>query len=217
MKRSGNKGFSLLELLVAMTLMSIIAASLYSSLSIGFKARERSQSALAGKRGGRIVMDQLKQEIISALPPTGILAGRFEGADGNDGAGNAADTLTFYSAAYNPDDEEIACDIVKVEISMEADETANKRNLVRGITTNLLSPKTLDPSEDIICKGIRSINFRYFDGYEWQDEWVSSDNNDSLPKAVEICISFETSDDKNSNEENGNVYSLTCSFSLPCA
>ena len=217
MKTLNKKGFSLLELLIAMTLMTIITASLYSSLSIGFKARESSQSAIKGKRGARIVMDQIKQEIISALPPSGILAGTFEGSDETDASGNAVDTLSFYSSAYTPDDEEVACDIVKVEISLETGESSDEYNLVRGITKNLLSPKTLDPLEDIICTGVRSINFRYFDGNEWQDEWVSSDNENSLPKAVEICISFKDTDKNSSEEEDENVYSLTCSFSLPCS
>ncbi len=210
-----NKGFSLLELLVAMTLMTIITASLYSSLSIGFRAREKSENAIEEKRAAGIVMDLLKQEIISALPPTGILAGTFEGSDEQDAMGNDADTLVFYSAAYNPDDEETACDIVKVEISIQADDSTEKNNLVRGITTNLLSPKTVDPSEDIICTDIRSINFRYFDGNEWKDEWSSSDNENSLPKAVEVSISFNITDDEKSDEED--VNSITYSFSLPCA
>ncbi len=212
---NNSKAFSLLELLIAMTMMSIIATSLYTSLGIGFKAKDTSESTLEIKRSARIVMDMLKQEIISALPPNGILAGTFEGTDEHDDSGNNSDSLVFYSAAYNPEDGEIASDIVKVEISLETDEETDERVLVRGITTNLLSPKTLDPSEDILCSGVRSINLRYYDGYEWQNEWVSSDNDGSLPEAVEINIIFKERDKDNNGEEG--VYSLTCSFSLPCA
>ena len=215
MKRVNNKAFSLLELLVAMTMMSIIATSLYSSLSIGFKAKDSAENSIEAKRSARIVMDLLKQEIVSALPPNGILAGKFEGTDDHDESGNASDSLVFYSSAYNPDDDEIACDIIKIQLSIETSEDTNERVLVRGITKNLLSPKSLDPYEDVLCSNIKSLNLRYYDGYEWQDEWDSSNNDDSLPEAVEINISFKTGDKKNNDEED--VYSLTCSFSLPCA
>ena len=212
---NNNRAFTLLELLVAMTMMSIIAASLYTSLSIGFKARDSSENTLDARRSARIAMDLLKQEIISSLPPKGILAGKFEGTNGHDDSGNESDSLVFYSAAYNPADDEIAGDIIKVQIGLAASEESNVHTLVRGITKNLLSPKSLDPYEEVLCKNIRSFNLRYFDGYDWEDEWDSSSHDDNLPEAVEINIVFEKRKNDKSDEED--VYSLTCAFSLPCA
>ena len=76
-----NSAFTLLELLVAMALMTIIASSLYVSLSIGFKAKESSEAATDMSRSGQITMEILKQEIMAALPPDGLLAGQFNGLD----------------------------------------------------------------------------------------------------------------------------------------
>ena len=212
---NNNRAFTLLELLVAMTMMSIIAASLYASLSIGFKARDSSENTLEARRSARIVMDLLKQEIISSLPPKGILAGKFEGTNGHDDSGNESDSLVFYSAAYNPADDEIAGDIIKVQIGLATIEESDVHTLVRGTTKNLLSPKSLEPYEEILCRDIRSLNLRYFDGYDWQDEWDSSSHDDNLPEAVEINIVIEKRNNDKSDEED--VYSLTCAFSLPCA
>lgn len=212
---NNNRAFTLLELLVAMAMMSIIAASLYTSLSIGFKARDSSENTLDAMRSSRIVLDLLKQEIISSLPPRGILAGKFEGTNGHDDFGNESDSLVFYSAAYNPADDEVAGDIIKVQISLDTSEESNVHTLVRGITKNLLSPKSMDPYEEVLCTDIRSLNLRYFDGYDWQDEWDSSSHDDNLPEAVEIKLVFEKRKDKKSDEED--VYSITCAFSLPCA
>lgn len=212
---NNNRAFTLLELLVAMAMMSIIAASLYTSLSIGFKAKDSSENTLDARRSARIAMDLLKQEIISSLPPKGILAGKFEGTNGHDDSGNESDSLVFYSAAYNPADDEIAGDIIKVQISLATSEESDVYTLVRGITKNLLSPKSLDPYEEVLCTDIRSLNLRYFDGYDWQDEWDSSSHDDNLPEAVEINIVFEKRNNDKSDEED--VYSLTSAFSLPCA
>ena len=217
-KLKDNRAFTMLELLIAMAMMSIIALSLYTSLNLGFKAKEHSEEAVDTRRSARIVMDLLRQEIISALPPKGVLAGKFEGTDGHDNSGNESDSLVFYSAAYNPEDDEIAGDIIKVQISLEDIENSNEKILVRDITKNLLSPKTLDPQEDVLCTRIRSLNMRYYDGYDWKDEWDSGNNDDSLPEAVEIKLIFEL-ENKNTNDEDyeDNVYTITSSFSLPCA
>lgn len=213
--KSDKRAFTLLELLVAMTMMSIIATSLYASLSIGFKAKENSENSIDATRSAQVVMDLLKQEIVSALPPRGLLAGKFEGTDGHGESGNDADSLVFYSAAYNPGEDEVACDIVKVEITILTKAETNESVLVRGLTKNLLSPKSLEPYEDILCSGIESMNIRYYDGYDWLDEWDSGNHEDSLPMAVEVSIRLEASNKK--DKDNKNVYSLTCSFTLPCA
>ncbi|MFC1494452.1 type II secretion system protein GspJ [Thermodesulfobacteriota bacterium] len=214
--KNNTHAFTLLELLVAMTMMSIIATSLYASLSIGFKAKENSESAIEVKRSARIVMDLLKQEIISALPPKGLLAGKFSGIDSHDETGNDTDSLTFFSAAYIPGEDEVACDIVRVEIAISTREDTDEPVLVRGITTNLLSPKSLDPYEDVLCSGIESLNLRYYDGYDWLDEWDSGSHDNSLPEAVEISIRFEDKDRKDKGNDSENAQSLTCSFTLPC-
>lgn len=208
------KAFTLLELLVAMTMMSIIATSLYASLSIGFKAKESSENSIDAKRSARVVMDLLKREIVSALPPKGIMAGKFVGTDSRNESGNDMDSLSFFSAAYNPAENEVACDIVGVEIAISTREDTDEQVLVRGITTNLLSPRSLEPYEDILCSGIETFNLRYYDGYDWLDEWDSGNYDDSLPKAVEISIGFE---DKSDRDSDGKEQSLTCSFTLPCA
>lgn len=208
-------GFTLLELLVAMTMMSIIASSLYASLSIGFKAKESSESSIEEKRSARIVIDLLKREIVSALPPKGVLAGKFEGTDNRDSKGNDSDSLIFYSSVYNPEDDEVACDIIRVELAVSIPEDSDEKVLMRGVTTNLLSPKSLDPYENILCRGIKSLNLRYYDGYDWLDEWDSSGHDNSLPEAVEITIRLMGK--PSGGNEKDNESSFICSFTLPCA
>lgn len=209
-----NSAFTLLELLVAMALMTIIASSLYVSLSIGFKAKESSETATDLSRSGQITMEILKQEIMAALPPNGLLAGQFNGLDETDDEGRDADTLKFYSVNHNPGDDETASDIRKIELALIIPEDSEEQTLVRSITTNLLPPQTPDPVEETICRDVRALNLRYFDGYEWQDEWDSIDNGDSLPQAVEITI--ELGEKSDSEMEDEDVFSLTHSFVMPC-
>ena len=79
--RHGRAGFTLLEILLAMAMMSVLAGSLYTSLHIAFQARESSQAALSPVRAGQVATDLIRRDLESALPPRGILAGIFYGAD----------------------------------------------------------------------------------------------------------------------------------------
>lgn len=218
--RHDNRGFTLLELLLAMTMMTIIAASLYTSMSIGFKARESAERVVQEGRSLEIAVELIRGMLASAMVPTGIMAGEFEGEDENGDEGYDADTLTFYTADYNPVEDELAGDIEKVEICMSEREDTDEPVIVRKVTTNLLSPKTLDPEEEILCGNVRSLNLRYYDGSDWQDDWDSSDNDDELPEAVEITIVLERDEDLDEDNYNDDdeedLYEYTETIILPC-
>lgn len=218
--KNDHCGFTLLEMLIAMTMMTIIAASLYTSMSIGFRARESAERAVEKGRSAQIAIELVKNMLASSMVPNGILAGEFEGEDEQDGEGYDADTLSFYTADYNAVEDELASDIEKVEIEISTRDETNEQVLVRKVTTNLLSPKTLDPDEEVLCGGVRSLNLRYYNGTDWEDEWDSSDNDNTLPEAVEITILLEDTDSRlyeNNDGDDEEIYEYTETIILPCS
>jgi uncharacterized membrane protein YgcG len=81
----------------------------------------------------------------------------------------------------------------KIKLLLEDDTDAEHGNyttyrLVREVTTNLLAPKEVEPEEQILCRDVTSLNFRYYDGDGWVDDWDSTEDANSLPKAVEVEI-----------------------------
>jgi hypothetical protein len=94
--------------------------------------------------------------------------------------------------------------------------------LVRRVSTNLLSPKVIDPNEQVLCRNVVSLNLRYFDGTSWVDEWDSTEDANSLPRAVEIDIQVI---DDTRNKSTKNIVTgaaelpkrrLIQSFAIPC-
>jgi hypothetical protein len=82
------------------------------------------------------------------------------------------------------------------------------------VTTNLLSPKSADPDEQVLCRNVTSLNLRYFDGDRWLTEWDSTADANSLPKAVEIEIELANS----IRHSNGDTEKrrLVQSLTIPC-
>ncbi len=209
-------GFTLLELLVAMVLMVVASACLYTSLYTGFRARSSAMAAVEPTSRAINAIELIKQDVSGVLPATGVLAGSFIGTNSQNGDGKDADSLEFYTTQVYTDEGILAGGLGKVDLALEEDSDEDRSNyrLVRKVTTNLLSPRDVDPDEQVLCRNVTSLNLRYFDGDSWLDEWDSTEDANSLPLAMEVDIElvYET--------KNGTTTSLTRrllqSFEIPC-
>ncbi len=237
-----SKGFTLLELLVAMTLMVVVASCLYTALYTGFRAHRSALSAVYPTSQAMDAIALLKQDIYGVLPPTGVLAGAFVGMDLRGNKGVDADSLEFYTTQIYASKNGIVGGIGKIELGLEEDlgydlnsnrnsfrsSSNSNRNrdsykLVRKVSTNLLSPKVIDPNEQVLCRNVVSLNLRYFDGTSWVDEWDSIEDANSLPRAVEIDIQVIDDTKKSTNTTNAVTgvaelpkRRLIQSFTIPC-
>jgi type II secretion system protein J len=215
-------GFTLLELIVAIALMDMIALSLYSSLYITARSKRNVTDAIRPYQRLIPVFDELREDLQAAMQPNGILAGGFYGEDLSGGQNQDSDILQFCCASYAPQEDEIASNIIEVVYELTVDAEQQENVLVRKITVNLLSSKTVDISkQEVIGRGIRSFNLRYYDGYSWLDTWDSTTMDNQLPMAVEVTLTAETDLDK--NRQRDVLYAegkeLTCRriYLLSCA
>jgi prepilin-type N-terminal cleavage/methylation domain-containing protein len=211
-----SSAFTLLELLVAMVLMVVAAACLYTALYTGFRARRSASFAVEPTSLGINAIDLLKQDISGVLTPDGVLAGAFVGTDSVGSKGVDADSLEFYTTHIYADDEQLIGGLGKIEIVLEEDgdtEDGTYR-LLRRVTTNLLPPRTVDPDEQVLCRSVVSLNLRYFDGDGWLDDWDSAADANSLPQAVEVDI--EIAHDTDSDTKEPQRRRLVQCFAIPC-
>jgi prepilin-type N-terminal cleavage/methylation domain-containing protein len=179
---SRRRGFTLLEMLAAIAVMSAIIASLYASLHIGFGAYARSKQAIDPLRTAEIAMELIRRDLEAALPPQGALSGPFLGtAWGAEGA-----TLRFYTTAPAPEGMSPAADMNYVELAVVTTGTGSV--LVRRFAASLPSPMPPPMAEEIICRHVELLHLRYFNGVTWQDEWDSSVQDESIPAAVEVTL-----------------------------
>jgi hypothetical protein len=228
-----SKGITLLELLVAMTLMVVVGACLYTALYTGFRAHRAAMSAVQPTSQALDAIELLKQDIYGVLPPKGVLAGAFVGTDERGNKGVDTDSLEFYTTQIYASKDELAGGIGKVELLLEEDIDTDRfgrartnirdsYKLVRKVTTNLLSPKIVDPNEQVLCRNVVSLNLRYFDGTSWIDEWDSVEDANSLPYAVEIDIEVvDATRSKITRTSGTNIAKLPKrrliqSFTIPC-
>jgi len=209
-----RKGFTLIEMLAAMTLMVAVASCLYSSLYTGFRAKRAAEAAIEPSTAAANAIEIIKRDIIGALPPSGILSGAFIGMDSIDGLGQDSDIVTLYTTHMHTANDRAVGGTCLVELLLEADADNGGSKLLRRVTTNLLSPRTVEPDEQVLSRSVESLNLRYFDGFSWLDEWDSTAHEDTLPQAVEIGLQITYKSRESAKQAR--PCKLIQSFLIPC-
>ncbi len=201
-------GFTLMELLVAMSLMVVASACLYSSLYTGFRARERAETILVPLQSARMAMDMIKQDLRGAVigpdEDPNVLAGPFFGEDDRTGANVDTDVVTFFSSHHeiSGDEDRITCGIGMIEFSLIEPVREDAYTLVRYVTDNLQTEDEQEPVEEILCRHVRALNFRYYDGLRWYEDWDSTEQLDALPMAVEVTLEMEPHEERTEASSN---------------
>lgn len=195
------RGFTLIELVLAMGMVAILAVSLYASLKVAFDDQATATAAVEPSRTADIAMQFIRQDLQNALPPHDpsmfevppylYLAGAFQGQSSGGASGSDAD-LIFFSTSDAKQHAYGNGEIKRIELTTTSD--ANQKTcLVRRCTANLTvqtSPPPFD--EEVLCRGIDSFGLRYFDGTNWNDYWDSTQMTpNELPVAVEVTLTLD--------------------------
>ena len=194
-------------------MVAVMAASLYASLRIAFRAQADAETNIEPSRTAEVVMEFLRGDLQNLMPPNPdaaySLIGPFQGLDSTDDRGAEADDVTFYTTAEAPDRPSANGDIKKIELAMSQD-----HSLVRRVTRNLLAQVEPEPVEEVLCRNVAGFNLRFYDGEEWQPTWDSQQLGDTLPAAVEVTLTLKRVDARNGVEK---TYRFTRVFVPSCA
>lgn len=195
-----NRGFTLLEILLAFFIFSIIIITIYAGYSGSFKTINMTESRMGLYRKAAIAMARISEDIqaayISNLPDDSYGEPaeytRFIGED-KDIDGKGADTMSFFSRISplfsNENDTSTGLLIAYTVIRGEED---NELVLLRSE-----NPEFVEESEEteglILCDGLQAISYTYFneDG-ESQEGWdsTSEESNGNLPRMVSVTLEF---------------------------
>jgi general secretion pathway protein J len=206
-----TRGFTLLEMLLAMALTSVLAGSLYASMNTAFRGREAADRALGPAARVSATLAIIQDDLTAAVVPAGLLAGEFLGESSERDGGEAADVLYFHSRAADQSGLVPASPVVRVEYLVAEDEETGEAVLERRTTANLLAPEEPEATPVAICRGVQAFDVAYFSGTDWSDSWDSTTVGNALPLAVNVTVELEPS---GAGEP---PYAMSRTFALPCS
>jgi prepilin-type N-terminal cleavage/methylation domain-containing protein len=183
-------GFTLLELLIGMAMAVLIAAVLTECMFTAFHAQAAITRSVDANRTIDWAMHRLTADLGDTVPAqsgTGkTLAGPFQGNN---------QSLTFYACGQEPGGSiepgaDVQGNVRMIQFSVQQGPGNSGMELIRQVTTNLLSTAQVTPMTQVLCDHVQSFTISYFDGTNWDTSWDSTQTQpaNDLPMAVQLVL-----------------------------
>ncbi|MFA9476731.1 type II secretion system protein GspJ [Phycisphaerales bacterium AB-hyl4] len=185
-----TSAFTLIEVLLALSLSTLLIGAVYWSLAAAFDAHRRSERVVGPPRTAEVVLEQLRADLRGAVRPGGYLAAEFVSLDASVARGAGERALVFYTTAGTAGEARTA-GVRRVEwaLSQPSNELlADRPAVVRRVADNLLAPVVDEGYEQVLALEVVELTFRFYDGSQWEDDWDSTERGDALPWAVEVTL-----------------------------
>lgn len=190
-------GFTLIELVISLAMVAVIAAILATSLEQAYKATRSAEAVVKPSDSAAIAIEMATVDLQDAIQPNVTLAaavplaGNFEGTQSTDARGHEADDIFFFSTADSPEHVDADGEIKQVEITVEQNTSTGEFVLIRRVLRNLLAEVQPAPDEEILCRNVDSFTVQYFDGSNWDPTWDSTQEDNTLPAAVQFTLGID--------------------------
>lgn len=166
-------GFTLLEVLVAIALASLLLTSIYGVFSTSSMAKERVEKQASAYHLARVLTSRFDRELTGLVlnnPVDGaILAG------GTNSRGESyLEMLTTSSGGPFPGMRQVS-----YRLGADQESQATLWRTERAVNTQASG------AEERLSQGIDKLTFRFFDGNAWRDDW------DSLTEGRPVLVGVE--------------------------
>ncbi|MEE9256359.1 MAG: type II secretion system protein GspJ [bacterium] len=187
-------GFTLLELLVAMTVLSFLIGGLYLSIGTSWTHAHRIGVRLRSRQAVRIAMQRMAADLGGVQWGAGKTHLYFEGKR-DSGIDGGRDRLEFTAVRYRwKEADEKADELVSIAYSLRTD--GKTANLIREERPLLGGSRRA--ASDPIRAGVEALSFAYLDGdtavREGWDPRAGGAGEAALPAAVRISIKIRIED-----------------------
>ncbi len=206
-----KSAFTLLELLLAILVFSIVLGAMHVVFFSAFKLRNKTSDAIERSLPLQQTLAIIKRDLANLVPPGGTFSGALQStptisptaggttntgvAGGMSGSLNRGNGPEFYTALGIVDDTAPWGEIERVSYRLVTPtNNAPGMDLVRSTARNLL-PTMQDQAQDqFLMSGVEAITFQYYDGNAWKDTWDSTQVDsatglaNNLPRAIKLDL-----------------------------
>src|SRR5215470_709964 len=188
-----RQGFTLLEVLVASAILSIVLAALYGVFSRTLASKRLAEERAARARVARIVLMRIGEDLQSVLPPTtnnAFFKGETRAARNFSDDALSFVTLTHTASSRLAPEGELS----EIAYLLEPDPVhTNQKQLVRRVHFVLSPPGNATEEREPLLPDVQGLRFRFFDGRTWREDWRPEQEQNQLPQAVEAAVDLTDS------------------------
>lgn len=190
MTNSRSQGFTLMEMLLAITLFVLVMSSSYGIFTMGIQIWKRMKGDPAIERQAVLAMERMGSDIRSTLK----ISQRTDIKLGDEGPEFEGDSTGFSLPAivtFPADKGELPTQTGQVSYEWKSGE----KILCRALKGASHIYEKQDPPCKTVAEKVVRAQFRYWmydgigEGFSWYDSW---DVKEGLPQAIQATLEFET-------------------------
>jgi hypothetical protein len=203
--RSGG-GFTLVEILVSVTVLVGVLGGAYACLEMGFAVQESVEARIDAAQSARVALGMLAADLAAACPLGGEQD--FVGLDRTLDGGMEADNLDFATHHHAPRAPGEG-DLCEVSYFVDRNRETGAFGLWRRIDASPDGEPFAGGIKQEIATGLRRFRLEHYDGFIWHESWgersqaarggegavLGFSNLYGLPEAVRITIAFAGKDE----------------------
>ncbi len=171
---NNRRGFTLIEMLIAVALMSVLLGLVFAYWSNLTQSRERLAISIERQQALRVLLNRLERDLATVIADGGEFGAGVEGT----ATRLRLCTRGVNAAAAARGEEAGLRDLQVVTIEFRQG---------RGLTARAESPGSATVSESTLSDRLGRVRFRYHDGRQWQDRFDSRSAG-GLPTAIEVAV-----------------------------
>jgi general secretion pathway protein J len=196
--RRALRGFTLMEVMVAVAITSLMGTIIAMAFQTGFRAKEVVEGEAEHYRMVRVALNRMSREIGSAFVSDRYDPKRYR--DQNDRPTNfigEKDRLLFTTFAHQrlyTDSKESDQAVVEYFVETSTEKGAKGRqDLKRRVNPNVGGEKMeRGGTTDVLFEGVKKLEFEYWDSErkQWDDEWDTrrTERKSFLPTRVRMTV-----------------------------
>jgi type II secretion system protein J len=185
-------GFTLVEILIATSIMAILLASIHAAFFGALRLRQRTVDSVEAGMPSEEALQTMQRDLANlVISSNGIFFGPLQTV-------NQTNMLPgqmgpdFYTSGGELDGMAPWGNVEKIDYLLSAPTNGTGgpgQDLVRATTRNLLpiSQQPLPEEKHTLLSGVQSLTFLYYDGTQWDAVWDTTQQT-NLPLAIKVQI-----------------------------
>ncbi len=188
--------FTLLELLLAISIMSIVLVAIHGVFFAAIQQRDATINYLEGRLPTEVALEVIQHDLANIVVSTnGVLIGPLQTTSPTNALPDQIGP-DFYTSGGEMDGMVPWGNIQKIDYLLSLPTNGVRgpgRDLIRAVTRNLLPlTQPAQPDEQhAILSGVQTLTFLYYDGTQWDPDWDTTQQT-NLPTAIKVQIQMAT-------------------------
>jgi prepilin-type N-terminal cleavage/methylation domain-containing protein len=185
-------GFTLVEILIATTIMAILLAAIHAAFFGALGLRQRAVDSVEASLPVEQALQTMQRDLANVVISTnGTFFGPLQTTNPTNNLPGQVGP-DFYTSSGELDGMVPWGNVEKIDYLLTAPTNGTGgpgQDLVRAITRNLLpvNPPPQPDEKHTLLSGVQSLTFLYYDGTQWDASWDTTQQT-NLPLAIKVQI-----------------------------